>query len=116
MVKIKLDSDLKKELMNNIYLKYCIVNISEVYNIEKELITSNIYLPNLLRRFISNDYYTHITNSKVSEKISKNRRFTRRQSVEEFISWIKNNPDYNKLLDAENLSKMNEELATIKEL
>ena len=114
--RFKLDSDLKKELLERTYLKYNIVNINEVYDCEKELVESNIYLPNLLRQFISNDYYIHVTDSEVYDKLNETRSFTRQESVEEFVKWIEDNRDYNQLLDEPNLNMLYQELERFKKV
>jgi len=116
MAKIKISSDLKEELIENLYLKTNIINIDEVYKLEKEFVSSNIYLPNLIRYFISNDYYSNVTSQEVVDKLVETRRYTRQENVEEFIEWIKKNPQYDQLLNNDELKKLNQHLKKYKRL
>jgi len=102
------------KLRENIYYKTCIINFTELNKIEDTLINSGIYLPNLLRNYISLEYYTKCvelnTWDKVISEMSKTRKQGREADVIEFVNWIDTHNEYSKLINEKNLLKIADEI------
>ena len=105
---------INEEVRENIYLSYCIINIPEAKNLEEELFSRGIYLPNLLRGVLSRNYFQRLDELGVFEDIlpelSKSHFFGREESIVEFINWVDEHPEYDVLLDEVELKKLGDEL------
>ena len=97
-----------------IYYQYNVVNIKKVQSREDDLINLKEYLPNLLRSFITTEYYTRMEEYGVIDKVLKKMRKTRGQSREdnviEYINWIDSHKEFNDLLNEKQVKKLGDSL------
>lgn len=100
-----------------LYYKYNIVNISKAQERESELFNLNEYLPNLLRGFLSIDYYTRMEEANmiddVLKKMGETRKYTREESVIEFINWIDTHKTFNDLLNEDKVKELGDDLEAL---
>ena len=93
-----------------IYYSHNVVNIKKAQNREEELFSLKEYLPNLLRSFLSIDYYTRMEEygviDEVLEKTGETRKYTREESVIEYINWIDTHKEFHDLLNEKEVKEI----------
>ena len=103
-------NDKKEEL----YYKINVVEIKKAQNREEELFNLGEYLPNLLRGFLSLDYYTRMREMGVIDNVLKEMAETRKQGREkdviEYINWIDSHDDFKDLLNEKKVKELGDEL------
>ena len=118
MVSKKQEKQFLDELYNNkkeeLYYKTNIVEIKKAQNREEELFNLGEYLPNLLRGFLSLDYYTRMREMGVIDNVLKEMAETRKQGREkdviEYINWIDSHDDFKDLLNEKKVKELGDEL------
>ena len=103
-------------MVNNIYKDINIVNVNEYYKFRQILAHFNGYLPCMLRRLIGQDYYYNVFNSENKNEIYvqiKNSNIqTRKEKIEEFITWCNEN-NYDNLVNQSELIKLRKKIKEI---
>lgn len=103
-------NDKKEEL----YYKTNVVEISKAQSREEELFSLNEYLPNLLRGFLSLDYYSRMEEAGVLDSVmsemAKTRKQGREKDVIEYINWIDSHKDFQDLLNEEKVKELGDSL------
>lgn len=103
-------NDKKEEL----YYKTNVVEISKAQSREEELFSLNEYLPNLLRGFLSLDYYSKMEEAgvldSVMQEMAKTRKQGREKDVIEYINWIDSHKDFQDLLNEEKVKELGDSL------
>ena len=99
------------------YKNMDVVEIEKARNREEELFSLGEYLPNLLRGFLSLDYYTNMRERGVIDTVLKEMGETRKQGIEEdvieFINWIDSHKDFKDLLNEEKVKELDGELEVL---
>ena len=99
------------------YKNMDVVEIEKARNREEELFSLGEYLPNLLRGFLSLDYYTNMRERSVIDKVLSEMAKTRKQGIEEdvieFINWIDSHKDFKDLLNEEKVKDLGGELEVL---
>jgi len=112
--KRKLVEDLYVRLREKICYKYTVVNITKLKSREDELFGLGEYLPNLLRSFISNDYYTRMEElgvwDEIVKKILKTKRYSREEDIVEFIDWIDTHKEFEDLINRDEVKELYDEI------
>ena len=112
--KRKLVEDLYVRLREKICYKYMIVNITKLKSREEELFSIGEYLPNLLRSFISNDYYTRMEElgvwDEIVKKILKTKHYSREEDIVEFIDWIDTHKEFEDLINRDEVKELYDEI------
>jgi hypothetical protein len=72
------------------------------------------YLPNLLRSFISNDYYTRMEElgvwDEIVKKILKTKHYSREEDIVEFIDWIDTHKEFEDLINRDEVKELYDEI------
>ena len=101
--KLKFLDDFYNQEKERIYYSINVVNIKKAQSREEELFQSNEYLPNLLRGFLSINYYSIMEENGVLDKVMLKMRDTRKQGREadviEYINWIDSHKQFQDLLN-----------------
>lgn len=102
--------------VTDVYNKYLLIDINYLRSIENELISKEEYLPVLVRRYLSIDYFNYIktkNNASLLEKLNDTRRLTNKDAVEDLQVWLKKHPQYKDLFIINNYNRLNNELKTL---
>ena len=118
------EAKLVKELYDNeresLYYKYNVVNVKEVQSHQEELFQLKTYLPNLLRKVLSIEYYSRMGEygvlDSVMETISKTRKQGREDDTVEFINWIDSHIEFYSLLNEKQVKKLGDDLENLEKL
>ena len=106
--------DVYNKAKEDLYYKFNIVNIKKAQSREEELFSLGEYLPNLLRSFLSLDYYTHMEERGVLDDVltemAKTRKQGREADVIEYINWIDSHKDFKDLLNEDKVKKLGDGL------
>ena len=114
-----MDNLTKRAYINDVadvYNKYLLIDINYLRSIENELISKEEYLPVLVRRYLSIDYFNYIktkNNTILLEKLNDTRRLTNKDAVEDLQVWLKKHPQYKDLFIINNYNRLNNELKTL---
>lgn len=114
-----MDTLTKRAYINDVadvYNKYLLIDINYLKSIENELISKEEYLPVLVRRYLSIDYFNYIktkNNNSLLEKLNDTRRLTNKDAVEDLQVWLKKHQEYKDLFIINNYNRLNNELKTL---
>ena len=112
--KLKILDDFYNREKERIYYSINVVNIKKAQSREEELFQLNEYLPNLLRSFLSTNYYTVMEENGVLDKVMLKMRDTRKQSREadviEYINWIDSHKQFQDLLNEKKVKELDDQL------
>lgn len=99
------------ERKETIYSHYNIIDLDFFKEIKKELLrNTNVYYPVLIRRLLGIDYHTHLTDTRVYDKIYETRNYTSEDEVNELLDWVKQNNRYENLLNKKEYNKIIKDL------
>ena len=69
---------------------------------KSELCSYEGYLPNIIRGLLGKEYIINLLDTgnydKVLEKVEQTRSYTKQESLNELIEWVKDNPKYEGIL------------------
>ena len=106
--------DVYNKAKEDLYYKFNIVEIKKAQSREEELFSLGEYLPNLLRSFLSLDYYTRMEEMGVLDDVltemAKTRKQGREADVIEYINWIDSHKDFKDLLNEDKMKKLGDGL------
>ena len=112
--KLKFLDDFYNQEKERIYYSINVVNIKKAQNREEELFQLNEYLPNLLRGFLSINYYSVMEENGVLDKVMLKMRDTRKQGREadviEYINWIDSHKQFQDLLNEKKVKDLGDQL------
>lgn len=102
--------------VTDVYNKYLLVDINYLRSIENELISKEEYLPVLVRRYLSIDYFNYIktkNNTSLLGKLNDTRRLTNKDALKDLQGWLKKHQEYKDLFNINNYNQLNNELKTL---
>ena len=103
-----------------IYLSHNLLNINALPKYNEELVGLNQYLPNILQGYMANDYYFSLIKNgvwdKVLEQMKNSKYYSYEESSLEFVEWIKKHPQFQELLNTDELDRINQELKDLDDI
>ena len=101
----------KRELL---HYRFNVVNIKRAQEREDELFRLGEYLPNLLRGFLSLNYYARMEEMGVIDDVLRKMGKTRKQGMEadtiEYVEWISEHDEFVDLINEKELKMLDEGL------
>ena len=111
-------NNLRYEESNQCLYDYNLLNLQELYKINKDLYEKEEYIPVYIDLYSHIDYIHTLKEKglyeKYSTQIQKARQYTLNEIITEFIQWINQHPEYKKLFNKKNYALQQEELQKIK--
>ena len=96
------------------------MNINALPKYNEELVGLNQYLPNILQGYMANDYYFSLIKNgvwdKVLEQMKNSKYYSYEESSLEFVEWIKKHPQFQELLNTDELDRINQELKDLDDI
>lgn len=99
------EDEIREELNYNHFL----ISLDGLKKVKEDLETCGKYLPLLVREMLPSTYYDNISYD-VFCKCAKKKHMSRQDENKEFVEWIKNNQEYDILLNKDELEKLENEL------